>query len=192
MKQQKMMIAVELSELFKHLDNKIIELRESDRYFPIPSKEDKKMVLDYLEDPNFEDFYYLPKNTLKNLQGKFCETKHPFIVIRKSNCKVIRVDSNLMVILGTQKKPWKTYEPPFWSRETGNNYVPDGEIIRYVCYHSNGDAIREAIDKVIESLPPNASENSVILVFQWKYENPSRSGYYVVPRLVTIKKLSLK
>lgn len=186
------MLAVELSELFKHLDNKIIELKESDRYVPIPSKEDKKMVLDYLEDPNFDEYYYLPLKSFKNLQGKFRKIKAPFIVVPKRHCKVIRVDASLRVVLGTQRKPWKLYEPPFWSRETGNNYVPDGKIIPYVCYHSNGDVIREAIDKIIGKLPENASEESVILVFQWKHENPSREGYYVVPRIISVKKLGLK
>lgn len=156
-------------------------------YVSVPTAADKKLVLDHVPYPNFEEYHYIPFESFGEIKKKFIKTDFPFVRQRRQSCSIVVIDKNKREIIGTRKEPYKLYEPP---EKYGAYFSTNGEIIPYVCYHSNGEVIVPAIEGVIKELPERASEESVLLVFQWKHENPTRTGYYVTPRLVTVAKLS--
>ena len=159
---------------------------------PIPTKEDKKFVLDSIENPNFEKYYYFPKSVFKGLEN-FFRNEEAFIKIEKrrkgsyGEAGEVLLDSKNQYILGTYEKPFKIYTPPI---DRGIDYWKRGEIIPYVYCHSDGTIIIKVLEKIIEScLPDNISEETIILLFQWKHENPTKQGYHVNPRKIRLSTL---
>lgn len=174
---------IDIKNYFK-IKNENIDYDE-DCYVRIPTIDDKKSVLDHVEFPDFDKYIYIPFEAFKSeIQKKLKKSNDnlPFIKIQKCHGKIVTVDNKGRRVIGNKKNPYKLYEPQGYDFSTG-------EVIPYVCYHSNGDVIIEVIEKIIEKLPEDASEDSVILLFQWTNDNPVRSGYYVNPKLVTVNTL---
>lgn len=169
-----------------------IPLKNEDHFhtyaLEIPTKEDRKKILDFEDLPNFQDFQYFEiENFIQ--QGKLKGFDFKYIGISNDRLEKVILDSEGRVVYGTKNKPYKLYHPEK-NEYTWNDYFPNGEILPFVCYHKNGEVIGKALENIIDKLPENCSEESMILVFQWKNENPSKDGYFVTPKVVSVKKLS--
>ncbi len=167
----------------------------SSHILEIPTQTDKKEILNFVEDPNFEEFYYFPIDVLrgeidqKNLR-LFGGSKKKYFRSRKNgDVREIIVDKEGRWIVGTFKQPYKLYDPPE-KPDRWEFYERKGEVVPYVCYHANGELIKEALEYILSKLPENTSEESVVLVFQWKENDPTRTGYFVTPRRIKISSMS--
>jgi hypothetical protein len=154
-------------------------------YFNPVTQEDKKGVLDYVDDPNFQDYVYLriPEDLRvdwdKIPEERIIGREYFFISMEYRYMVSVLVDADGYEVIGTKDNPYRIYRP---ERD---------DIEAYVCYDCSEDGsqpILPRIKKCLERVPQEyTSLESVIALFQWA--NNKRDDFSIVPRNVKLKTL---
>jgi len=160
-----------------------------DILFEVPTQEDKKKVLETIENPNFEKYFYCFRENISMEVLPYLKSDIHLFTFKKDigNFHALYANKNWQIIYGSKKKPYYLFH-----KKDHNKGFPGQGILPYVCYQDNGDIILTAVNFVINQLPQDMAEESVVVVYQWKYNNPTKEGFDVIGKTVMVKNLIKK
>lgn len=156
-------------------------------------QESKKQILDEISDPDFTAYFYIPRDHFNEAIQALLRPEPYYKFLKESTdigieqvyVNEVKVDNNWRRIYGTKSNPYVLAEID----EFKGTYKNHLGIVPFVCYHHDGTANQDAIEYIISLLPEDASENSVVLVYQWKNEDPIKNGLDFSRKVVRLSTL---